>query len=563
MGKGVIKMLNLEKIDYMKYERKECKEPEYDDLKQNISRAWRFLKNTHRLNSRECLCIRSVGIAKSEYDKSGSEELHIYDFDEKSYKEFEKYMTKKVNDKKRVYNFYYNIYNINIRRVRESLKEDGDKFFGRSKNVGDTSMMIVDFDDFTNEDYLKMKEDFKNRGLAGTIDNMTGHGFHIIFRLSENVEDDYLLLKFIKILQVNGYKPDTACQDCGRTMRLPFFYNQKEKYDTVALSEIISGEYSSKLFAVEEIFQSFGYDYNSFDLNQFYEKKKEKKIQTKQQKQRNKETEIINYKDVDLNDIYDFIEIDELPIGIKNMLKGFIKGYTNLQTYCLTMFFKRKGYDLDTIKQIIEIVESINGNDWNSKSAICEAERFFENYSYMNKYTLKELESIFGEIVMTYDEQMYKIPVNVMKPVEMKLYTYLLLNKDSKKKDIIESLKISNNTVDKIVKESNFITAANRLYNVNKNAEFKNFIYVNYEFLKSILSLSANEFSVFCYLYHRIGIKNEIRTSIQSIKNNCFISEKTITNTIKELEEHKRIQVLRSKYNYFQSKKESNLYKII
>lgn len=553
-------MLNLQKIDYIKYERKEYKKTEYDDLKQNISRSWRFLKDTHRLKSGECLCLRALATKTNDWDEwCVPKELVIFNYDSESYKEFEKFITSKVNSK-RIYNFYYNIYNINIRRVKETLREKEKGFFGNSCNVGSTSILICDFDDFTQNDYIKMKEDFKERGLNGTIDIMTGHGYHIVFRLKENSEDEYLLLRFIKILQANGYNPDIQCQDCARIMRLPFFFNQKpKKYNTVSLSEITDGEYSSRLFTVDEIFQAFGFDYNTFNLDDYYNKKKTERKKTVKRT----ETEVTCNKDVNLYELFDFLNIDELPVGIKNMLKGFRKGYTNLQTYCLTIFFKRKGYDLETIKQILETVESINGNSWNNKSASDEAERFFETYSYMNKYTLKELESIFGEIVMTYNEQMYKIPVNVMKPVEMKLYTYLLLNNDSKKKDIIESLKISNNTVDKIVKESIFITVDNRLYNVNKDAEIKNFIYVNYEFLNRILSLSSNEFSVFCYLYHRIGIKKEVRTSIQSIKNNCFISEKTITNTIKELEEHKIIKVLRSKYNYVQSKKESNLYKII
>lgn len=553
-------MLNLEKIDYMKYERKEYEKHYYDNLKQNISRAWQYLKNTHRLQSGECVCLRALPTATSEWDEwCIPKELVIFNYNSESYKEFEKFITSKVNSK-RIYNFYYNIYNINVRRAKETLREREKGFFGNSCNVGSTSILICDFDDFTQNDYIKMKEDFNRRGLNGTIDNMTGHGYHIVFRLKENSEDEYLLLKFIKILQENGYNPDVQCQDCARIMRLPFFFNQKpKKYNTVSISELTNGEYCSRLFTVEEIFQAFGFDYDTFNLENYYNKKKAERKNTVKKT----ETEITYKEDVDLYDFYEFLNVDELPNGIKNMLRGFRKGYTNLQTYCLTMFFKRKGYDLETVKQIIEITESVNGNSWNSISAVSEAERFFDNYSFIGKYTLMDLESVFGEIIMNYDEQMYKIPVNVMKPTEMKLYSYLLLNNDAKKKDIIENLGITNNTVDKVVKESNFITVNNRLYNVNKDTEFKNFIYVNSEFINSILSLSNNEFSVFCYLYHRIGIKNEVRTSIQSIKNNCFISEKTITNTIKELEEHKRIQVIRSKYNYVQSKKESNLYKII
>ena len=72
-------------------------------------------------------------------------------------------------------------------------------------------------------------------------------------------------------------------------MRLPFFYNQKAKYDKVALSELIDGEYSSRLFTVEEIFKGFGVDYNTFDLDQYYQNRK------KQQNRKIEEHEEITY----------------------------------------------------------------------------------------------------------------------------------------------------------------------------------------------------------------------------------------------------------------------------
>ena len=103
-----------------------------------------------------------------------------------------------------IYNFYYGTYNININAAREKCREDGKGFFGKKVNASSLSMLILDFDNFELEDYLKLKNDLKERGLDGTIDLMSGHGFHIIFRLSKNYEDEYLLLKMIKIKQTLG-----------------------------------------------------------------------------------------------------------------------------------------------------------------------------------------------------------------------------------------------------------------------------------------------------------------------------------------------------------------------
>lgn len=127
----------------------------------------------------------------------------------------------------------------------------------------------------------------------------------------------------------------------------------------------------------------------------------------------------------------------------------------------------------------------------------------------------------------------------------------------------MEKLNTTNNTIDKIVKECSFIKLENRIYNVNVDIEFDKYVYVNKNFIEKVLKLDKNEMSVYIYLYYRIGIKDEIKTSIMSIKNNCLISEKTITNTISKLEKNETIKVLRSKYNYKTDNKESNTYKLV
>lgn len=100
-------MLNIEKIDYLNFKRHEQEKATYNDINQNISRAWNFLKSTHRLQRGECLCLRAVGTSTNKYDKwAGSEELIISDFDNYHYEEFKNFMTKKVNSK-RIYNFYF------------------------------------------------------------------------------------------------------------------------------------------------------------------------------------------------------------------------------------------------------------------------------------------------------------------------------------------------------------------------------------------------------------------------------------------------------------------------
>lgn len=418
--------LNLDKINYKKYSKIETETIEYRNLKQNIVRSWTFLQKTHNLKAGECLCIRALPTKNNEWDNwCIPKELVIFDYNGAEYDKYAEFVTKLVNSK-RIYNFYYNTYNISKSKADATCKEREGGFFGKTCNVSSTSIIILDFDNFTHDNYLELKQDLEARGLNGTLDIMSGNGYHIIFRLKENCKDEQLLLKMIKVFQELGYTPDIACQDAARIMRIPFFFNQKpKKYVTSKMSEILDGEYSSKLFTVEEIFEKLGFDYNTFNLEDYYKKKKVGRPTTKK-----KENLDIEYKeDVDLHTLYRDcnLRVDELPTGIKNMLMGLRKGYSNLQVMILTIFFKRKGYSLEEIQNILEIVESINSNKWNNWCVQDEVERFYNNYGYINKFTLLDMEQYFGEIKIEYKEEMFKIPIGVMEPGALKLYTLLFI----------------------------------------------------------------------------------------------------------------------------------------
>lgn len=540
------------------YSKTEVDVVKYDNLDDNIEKAWNFLEETHKLGTDECVCVRALATKTNSWDKfTIPKELVIFRFDKENFEIFKKFMVRLIKAK-RIYNFYYNTYKISIRKAKETYEEKGG-FWGKTCNVSSTDMIIADFDDFTHEQYLELKKDLEKRGLHGTIDVMSGHGYHIIFKLENKSKDQQLLLKMIKILQEAGYNPDIKCQDAARIMRLPFFFNQKPtKYNTASLAEVITSK--SRTFSIEEIFTAFGYDYNTFKLEKYYkEKKKAGRPKAK------KDIKITCNEDVDLYEEFkDFnINIDELPIGIKNMMKGFLKGYSNVQTMILTVFFKSNGYELEDIQKIVEKVETINGNLWNDWDVSEEVDRFYYQYNYINKYLLMDMEQEFGDIRLNYDKKnMFKIPIGVMEPGLLKLYAYLLVNENAKKKDILKALDITNNTLDTLRKHP-VIIYENRNYNINKSLEFEHYIYVQKELLNNILSLSKNQFSIYCYLYYRMGLKNEIKTSIQSISKTCLMSEKTVSNNIQELEKLNKITVVRSKYDSKTNNKESNIYKFI
>lgn len=545
-------MLNLEKIDFRNYCAKEVVIPQFDkkrkneselieydnqNIRQNIIRSWEFLKKTHILKSNECCCVRAVTYKLFSDDMgAGSHEHIIYDFDEKGFENYYKFIVSHILYK-RVYNFYFNIYKINRTAGKERIKEREGGFMASSSTTSSTNILSLDFDHITHNEYLKLKEDLYNRGLQ-TLDVFSGHGYHIHF-LIEDVEDVDVLKKMIKVFQSLGYNPDIACKDSGRVLRIPFLYNDKPEYDTATLCEVIDGEYSCCRYSVNEVFENLGYDYETYSIEE--ERKKSTGRPKKENTEENNKKKVQFDINTDFDKLYK-IDVKKLPNGIANMLKGFQKGYTNLQTFILTLYFKNRGFSIDEIVSLLKVTQSINGNDWNNWNIEKEVERIYNNYSYANKFILEELEEVFG----TFNIEYKKIPVG-LDPKQTKLFIFLLLNGECKKKDIIKGLSISNNKIDRIMENNNLVKLENRIYRINET-EFDKFVLVDIDELEKLNSLDYKEIAVYTYLKWRTGIKKYIKISIQKIKENTNISEKTITNTISSLEKKGILKVKRFKY---------------
>ncbi len=559
-------MLNLEKIDFKNYSIKETNIPkvekkrkenelnEYENLEQNIIRSWNMLKKTHILKNNECCSVRAVTYKLYQEDMgAGSHEHIIYNFDEKGFEDYRNFIIKYICFK-RVYNFYFNIYKISIKAGIERQEEREKGFMASNKTTSTTNLISLDFDDIEYAEYLKLKNDLLSREIY-TLDVFSGHGYHIHF-IIEDTEDTELLKKLILIFKELGYTPDVACCDCGRSLRIPFLYNQKPKYEKARMSEIISGEYRSKMYSISELFSRLGYDYETFTIEQ-----PERKKSTGRPKKEVVETEkevVLFECDSDLTKLYN-IDIRNLPVGICNMLKGFQKGYANLQVMSLTLYFKNRGCTSEEIIDILKVTKKINGNSWNDWNIEDEAERFYNSYNHINNFIKNELENVFGSF-----EIEFKIPIGYNSK-HLQLYIFLLKNGNCKKKDIINGLHISKDKINRIMKNNNLVKLENRVYSINKT-EFDNFLMVSKNELEKLSSLNYKEIGVYTYLKWRASIKKFIKVSIVTISENIGISNPTISDTISSLEKRGLIQVKRFKYkehNDGEFFKESNEYTIL
>lgn len=540
--------LDLKKIDYKKYEKVIF---DYDDiqyLEQDIARSYEYLVKTHRVNENEIIVLRTLKTRGT--DKFSSVEQTIT-----SYEDFRNFVLKTKLNKNATFDIYYHIFNIDRRKMNDFGKEHKDKMKGNSLTVGSTSILEADFDGIEFNDYLHIKEEFQKRGIE-TIDKWSGHGVHIIILLSENCKDDDILKKWILTLQQAGLQPDIMCKDAARLMRLPFFNNTKTKYETITRSEII--EDTCRRYDIEDVFRMFGQEYSEIKIdNKEVYKKVEKRLKEK-----------VNKNDVEANlipleNINSYYEMDfnMFSIGIREMLRGLRVGCSNLQVYFLTVFFK-KYYKDETIKYIIQKLEEINGNEWNTWKATKEVDRFLENYEYLSEFDILQMQARFGEI---------KFLKNIGKLENKIIISSDLLNFDSKEIKLYLGFKYRNIsfcrssnlfTLSNLKKSSlykivgNLVTKRNNIYYLqDREFSYDDIIVLASDQMERLLyELSPDELKVYLYLRYIKREKTNIFTNSlvcikqEEISDITDLTRQTVSKILKKLRDKKLILIHKGYY---------------
>lgn len=595
-----MKTLDLKKNNIFNFERLEEKEISNDTWEQNIHRSWKFLKMTHTLESRdvipelyskeehyyvyneqewkhyyfdipdnEAVCIRALIDHKKTKRRVGNKELIIKSFDDAGFCGYYDFMKKQLFHRDAVYNFFYNIYKVDYVKGQCFQRDTGYKMIGRIENVTSTNLLAVDLDSYSFEEYKEIRKLFLDRDII-PIEVSSGHGFHILIRI-ETCTDKELLTKWLKVLSDYNVNVDQHCKNPGRVYRLPFFYNVKsEKYDTVVKSEIIEGEYGVPIYKVEDVFQRFGYDYANWDKLYIVKAKSKRNsvlkntLSSKTALSNSHQHTCTSLSDEELVNLYPMLDITTLPEGIKFMLKGFVEGYTYYQLMCMVLFFKRSKYSLELILDIVEITESINGNDWNTWDTLEEAESFYHNIYGINMEELEDLETEFGNITFPAYDCGLKVPLGVMKPSELKVYLYLLRYGKSRKNDIINFLHISANKLNRIMASATLVKKDGLKYSI-MDKKVRKYIYLSEKELDIYLQWDENELAVYLYLKFRCGYDASIQTSRESIEQCALISHATVTKTIQSLEERKLISVVRKEdqHHLIKELRESNIYTLL
>ncbi len=551
--------LDLKKIDYKKYEKAIFNYDDVQYLEQDIARSYAYLIKTHRVNENEIIVLRILrtrGI-----DKFSSVEQTIT-----SYEDFRNFVLKTKLNKNATFDIYYHIFNIDRRKMNEFGKEHKDKMKGNSLTVGSTSILEADFDGIEFNDYLHIKEEFQKRGIE-TIDKWSGHGVHIIVLLSENCKDDDILKKWILTLQQVGLQPDIMCKDAARLMRLPFFNNTKTKYEEITRAEII--EDTCRRYDLEDVFRRFGQEYSEIKIdNVEVYKKVEKRIKEKV----NKNEIEANLIPLDRINSYYEMDFNVFPVGIREMLRGLRVGSSNLQIYFLTVYLK-KYYKDETIKYIIQKLEEINGNEWNTWKAEKEVDRFLE-YDYLTKFDILQMQAKFGEIKFLKNIRRLEDKVIISKDLlkydakEVQLYLgfkYRNIN-SCRSNQLFTLTNISKSSLYK--KIGNLITKRNNIYYINdKEFNYDDIIILEKEQMERLLyELDSDELKVYLYMKYFKREKTNIFTNSLVYAKQEDISEvagytrQTVSKIINKLKDRKLIAICRGYFIEEEEKQIANSY---
>lgn len=297
--------------------------------------------------------------------KRGKEEKYIRSYntwrlEEKDIESLRKFLNL-VNGK--AYCLYYSTFAFDY--SLETDKKQKGKI--NSDNALYTSILPIDFDDITEEEFKIEKEKLLSLGIE-TIDVFTGHGFQCVILLKEKIYDKNILNKFTKLLIRKGFKADPAIIDCARVMRLPYSFNcksldskSKHYQEGVIPCQLITDtekryklvKVFEKLTSMKDIIDIENEDNLILDIATI----KVEPITAEKEKKIQEIKEVNNIKIENLQSLYkEYLDTERLPEPIQKMLQGTQEGLRNKVLLFIIPFFRVSlGLNIQTIKSILKI----------------------------------------------------------------------------------------------------------------------------------------------------------------------------------------------------------------
>lgn len=409
---------------------KEFKTLTEEEVIEQCNGIWEFLQDTHIMlkpehkpNYRELLhldveAVGNIGIELRALKRDGENPMYcnhrIFNFNDTQKQGLLKFLNK-LNTKKIPYCLYYSVFFFNTKKLAigqsGKMAKEWNNRIAKNNSIG-TQMLIADFDDITEEEYLVQREKLKTAGLEFSIEVFSGHGFQSIFLLNKISYDKVILEKFTNKLLEKGFLVDRKIKDCARLMRVPWTTNSKElaKEGAVDPNIIETNIYkkTDKRYDLEDVFSKLDILQTVMEIPQQKMKaKKEEKVDKQKTKESVSEFKPnviepidITFDNTVLKELYPMLNIDTLPEAVKSMIMGFRQGYANNMVMFLTLYFKEQGYSKSTIVEVMQILAQQDrfNYPWGVEIVKNEVERFYFNNSYTSKTVFRSELSEFGYI---------------------------------------------------------------------------------------------------------------------------------------------------------------------
>lgn len=428
-----------------------------------------------------------------------------------------------------------------------------------SDNALYTSVLAVDFDDMTFEEFQVEKKKLINLGIE-TIDIFTGHGFQSIILLKEKVYDKEIIKKFTELLISKGFKADGAITDCARVFRMPYSFNCKSldiknKHFGEGIKPTTDVNWTEKRYNLVDVFKALNTlptvieQSTEIDINKIKTEPvtiREKKLEL------DKIKEIKNIKIENLNTLYsEYIDVERLPEPIQKMLQGSQSGLRNKVMLFIIPFLRNSlGLNIQTIKGILTIWGNLCTPNLNKEHIEKEVDRIYK-YGFkgqQGKYT-EELRQAYGYLEFNKFTRQNKILIpnsifedfDVINDGAIKIYLSMKLTeqidgiKEFTKQDIQQSADIVERTLERNIKDlvamgyickrkSNRRQGEQYIYYINTYfSSINGFTMLENAVVKLMLTeLTDGEMKLYSYLCMMIG----------SNKNDCWASQKYLAKKI-------------------------------
>lgn len=211
-----------------------------------------FLKEDNYKN--ECIEIRAI--PRTQNLKVRSSNFWRLS-DEKSQSYLKKFYLETIT---KPYCLYYSVFSLDY--TKRIYKPDGTEYEKGHINIQNavfTQILIADFDNIDEENYIKYYNQFIDLGIE-PLSVFSGHGYQLIILLKEKCYDKGILKLFNKVLLDKGFPIDSNIVDSARIMRLPYTYNNKEFADSEknnhrSIPTYIL-HYTEKRYDINEIFDA-------------------------------------------------------------------------------------------------------------------------------------------------------------------------------------------------------------------------------------------------------------------------------------------------------------------